>query len=100
MISTFAFGLICNILSFATSTFCLPTVCVVAIICLFKLEMLISSLSTNIKFPIPVLTKASTTKEPTPPIPNTATFAFCNFFTASFPINNSVLVLTFSIFLS
>ena len=49
---------------------------VVAIICLFKLVKLTLSLSTKIKFSIPALTNPSTTKEPTPPIPNIATFAF------------------------
>ena len=86
-----ASGFISNILSFSTSTLYFPIVFLVAIICLFKFVKQILSSSTIIKFPTPALTNPSTTKEPTPPTPKIATFAFCNYSIPSFPISNSVL---------
>ena len=41
--------------------------------------------------PIPVLTNASTAKEPTPPIQKTATVEFASLFIASLPRSNSDL---------
>lgn len=49
-----------KIRDFATSTFGLPMVLVVAMICLFKLVSSMISWSTKIKFPIPALANAST----------------------------------------
>jgi len=68
-----------------------PAVFVVAIICLFKFVILIWSLSINTKCSTPVLASPSATNEPTPPIPNIATFAFFSFSIPFFPINSSVL---------
>ena len=49
-------------------------------------------LSIKIKFSTPALTNPSSTKEPTPPIPNIAIFACLIFSIFSVPNNNSVLL--------
>ena len=60
-VSTFALGLIDNILSFIHSTFNFPMLDIVACICLFRLLGDITSLSTNTIFSTPALTNPSTT---------------------------------------
>ena len=90
-IFTSALGFISNILSFITSVLYFPIVFVVAIICLFIFVTSILSLSINTKFETPALASASTTNEPTPPIPNIAIFAFFSLSIPSVPISSSVL---------
>ena len=74
----FKSGFISKSLSFITSTLSLPIVECSAGICLFILVISTSSKSTIVIFPTPALTKASQAKLPTPPTPNTITFASFN----------------------
>jgi threonine aldolase len=80
-----------NDLSRMTSTLGLPMVVLVAINCLFMFDGHTSSLSIMVILPIPPLIKASTVKDPTPPIPNTATLEYFSLLTPSVPIKSSVL---------
>ena len=89
-----------NILSLATSTLYLPTVLLVAIICLLILVRHTLSSSIKSSVPTPLLANASTVYPPTPPIPNTATLAFLRYSIFSFPNNNSVLENWFNIYSS
>ena len=80
-----------KILSFITCVLYFPTVLLVAIICLFKLVRQTLSSSIKSKASTPLLTSASQTYPPTPPIPKMATLDFDNFSIASFPKRSSVL---------
>lgn len=78
-----------NILSFISSTFSLPTVFILACICLFILVISTVSKSTKDIFPTKLLAIASAAKEPTPPTPNIIQLDLFNFYMPSFFTNIS-----------
>ena len=90
-VSTFTSGLISSIRSFITSVLYFPTVFRVAMIWRFRFVRHTLSSSIRSKAPTPLLTNASHTYPPTPPIPNTATLAPASFFIPSSPRRSWVL---------
>ena len=88
---TFASGLINAAILSKTSVFASPTVLISATACLFMFVTSTTSLSTAIRVPIPHRIRDKAACEPTPPMPNTATVAPANFFTASSPYKILVL---------